>query len=219
MRRAVGLTVCLLVVGGCTPLWSQVDQFDIGSAGTPTITGNSGGSITATPVDTAMVVTVNFGELSPLNGNGLVRVVIPILLRTTAPFEVTATAGPASSGDPNAVRPTDIGFGIQNVRRLPAGRTAACMTVVAPFGNDPSMNRTLDPATGRTVYQSSLAQAGTPAVLLRGSRLSTGNIDRRKRDQNGWAFDVIITVVPQFYSSGSFNLVLTFNVGPGPSPC
>src|SRR4029453_10773126 len=87
--------------------------------GQPTITGAVGGSVTgSSDVRNDLVVTINFGEVSPLNTNSIVKVVVPIALRSNQPYQVAVSMSGLSNANAQAVQASDVGFGIQNLRKL-----------------------------------------------------------------------------------------------------
>lgn len=192
-------------------------RYAICSGGLPTITGDLGGSVSGSSIITSpLTVTVNFGELSPANPNGIVRVAVPVTIRSSDAYQVSVSVMGGVSGDPNAVQLSDIGFGVQNLRRLAAGKNCndSAQTISVPFDNDPSVtvNR-----SGRASYPSSLADVGTSTVILMGPRLSAA-ADVAQAD-NGWAFDAIFAVVPQYFAPGSFTLTVTFTIGAASCSC
>ena len=66
----------------------SAQALDISSGGQPTITGGVKGLVTGSAsVLNDLVVTVNFGEVSPLNPNAAVKVVVPIALRSNQPIK------------------------------------------------------------------------------------------------------------------------------------
>ena len=80
------LTV-LIFLAAALPASAQA--LDISSGGLPTITGSVNGSVTGNANVTGdLVVTVNFGEVSPLNTNSVVKVLVPIALRSNQPYQV-----------------------------------------------------------------------------------------------------------------------------------
>ena len=225
------LVVCLLVSGSLKPMLRNVaavpTKFDIGSGGMPTMSGNLGGSVTAnTSLLSDLVVTIDFGELSPLNQSGQVKVVVPIAIRSTAPYQVTVSVSPsgALSGDTNAVQLSDIGFGVRNLRSLGAHSTTCGgnSTIVNPFNNDPAQSAAINGSTARATYPSTVNTVGASSVVLFGPTLSifTNVADFRRDLDNGWVFDAILTIAPQYYSSGSFGpIVLTFSIGAASCTC
>jgi hypothetical protein len=88
----------------------------------------------------------------------------------------------------------------------------------SPFNNDPSTNITLD-VNGRATYASSLSNIGAATVILSGPKLTKGSITKHEPD-NGYIFDAVFTIKPQFYASGTFSATITFTISMGPNvPC
>jgi hypothetical protein len=225
------LVICLLVSGSLKPALRSAgaapNKFDIGSGGMPTMSGSLGGSVTANPsLLSDLVVTINFGELSPLNQSGQVKVVVPVAIRSTAPYQVTMSVSPtgALSSDPNAVQLSDIGFGIRNPRSLGAHSTTCGgnSTIVNPFNNDPAQSVSINGSTARATYPSTVGTLGASSTVLFGPTLSifTNVPDFKRELDNGWVFDAIFTITPGYYSSGSVGpVVLTFSIGAANCTC
>lgn len=216
--RAITLTIlsCLLTLCA-TASSASAQSFDISSGGTPTITGSLGGSVTGSSSSLQnLVVTVNLGELSPANTNNIVRVVVPVAVRSTGAYQVNASITGTINPDPQAVQATDAGFGVINVTRM--GTLApSCNNhlVRAPFNNDPSLTVTTA-ANGRAAYPSDLSDLLVSNVILSGPRLTTSNSLTRRND-NGYTFNVIIAIKPQFYSTGTSTATIILSIGSGPS--
>jgi hypothetical protein len=115
------------------------------------------------------------------------------------------------------VQASDIGFGARNMRQM--GNKAQDCTAPhlfsSPFGNDPSTNVTLD-ANGRAAYTSSLQNVSGSTTILTGPRLTKISITKHESD-NGYIFDAIFTIKPQYYVSGTFSATITFNISSGPN--
>ncbi|HEY0377183.1 MAG TPA: hypothetical protein VGC87_09515 [Pyrinomonadaceae bacterium] len=221
-RRAVtiALYTCLLLAASAASVSAQT--FDLSGGGQPTITGALGGSISGTSGTTQdLVVTVNFGEVSPANTNNLIKVVVPVAIRSTDPYQVTISVAGTFNSNTQAVQRTDLGFGVQNMRQMGIKSqdcTRSQHLFRSPFDNDPSFNVTLD-ANGRTAYTSSLQNVSGATVILSGPKLTKGSITKHEND-NGYLFDAIFTIKPQFYTSGTFNATITFTISAGPNvPC
>jgi hypothetical protein len=212
---AVFVLSCCLVLTATRP--GLAARYDIGSAGLPTIAGNVGGSVTGSSTLLAnLTVTVNFGELSPVNSNNIVKVVIPIAMRSDSAYKMAVTISGTQSADVNAVRFSDIGFGIQNLRSFGNAATACGVNsiIASPFNNDPSSTFTINGATGRAQYTSSLANLGASTQVLNGPQLSTNFGGSGSND--GWAFDAILAVKPQYYTPGGLSTItLTFTISSG----
>ena len=200
----------------------SAQALDISSGGQPTITGAVNGSVTGSAsVLNDLVVTVNFGEVSPLNPNAAVKVVVPIALRSNQPYQVSVSLSGFTNNASEGLQPSDVGLGIQNLRLLGgAGKICNKSTHIirSPFDNDPATAATVG-TNGRVVYPSSFATLSGATVILSGPELSKNN--RSKRQQSdGWVFDAVLTITPQFFSAGVSSATLTFSIAPGPNvPC
>jgi len=212
------LTALILVVA--QPAFAQA--LDISSGGLPTITGAVNGSVTGNADVTGdLVVTINFGEVSPLNSNSIVKVVVPIGLRSNQPYQVAVSMSGLTNANSEALQASDVGFGIQNLRKLGgAGETCTQSTHViqSPFNNDPAISFIIS-GNGRVAYPSSLASLSGSTVILSGPRLSKNNNPKRQ-PSDGWIFDAVFTLTPQFFVSGVSSATLIFTISPGPNvPC
>ena len=201
---------------------SYAQALDISSGGQPTITGSVNGSVTGSAsVLNDLVVTVNFGEVSPLNTNPIVKVVVPIALRSNQPYQVSVSVSGIGNANGQGLQASDIGLGIQNARLLGgAGQTCNQSThiIPSPFNNDPATAATVG-TNGRVAYPSSFASLSGSTVILSGPVLSKNNSSKRQQS-DGWVFDVILAVTPQFFSAGVSTATLVFTVSPGPNvPC
>ncbi|CAN5409387.1 hypothetical protein BH10ACI3_BH10ACI3_12240 [soil metagenome] len=194
---------------------------DISSGGVPSISGTLSGYVTgSSSVLNNLTVTVNFGEVSPLNTSNIVKVTVPVAVRSNQAYKVVATVTGGTNANAQAIQRTDIGFGITNWRAMGSNSrvcTNSSHIFYTPFNNDPSTNVTTN-ATGRVVYTSDLSDIGSSATILSGPRLSNGNNNRQNND--GYIFDAIFTLTPQFFATGSTTAVLTLTISAGPTaPC
>jgi hypothetical protein len=201
---------------------SSAQALDISSGGQPTITGTVGGSVTGSAsVLNDLVVTVDFGEVSPLNTNAIVKVIVPIALRSNQPYQVSVSLSGLNNGNAQALQASDIGFGLQNIRKLGgAGQDCNQSTHIirSPFANDPALNATIG-GTGRVTYPSSLANISGSTIILSGPELSKNNSSKRQQS-DGYVFDAIFTLTPQFFAAGVSSATLIFSIAPGPNvPC
>ena len=201
---------------------TSAQALDISSGGQPTITGAVSGSVTGSlNVTDDLVVTINFGEVSPLNTNSIVKVVVPIALRSNQPYQVAVSMSGLNNGNAQAVQASDVGFGIQNPRLLGgAGKicTQSTHIIRSPFNNDPAFTAAVG-TNGRVSYQSSLGNLSGSTLVLSGPELSKNNSSKRQQS-DGWIFDAIFTLTPQFFASGISSATLIFTISPGPNvPC
>lgn len=195
---------------------------DISSGGQPTITGALNGSVTGSAsVTNDLVVTINFGEVSPLNPNAIVKVVVPIAIRSNQPYQVSVTRSGLTNANAEAIQAADVGFGLQDLRLLGgAGKICNQSTHIirSPFNNDPANSVTAG-SNGRVAYASSLANLTGSTVILSGPELSKNNSSKRQQS-DGYEFDAIFTLTPQFFAAGVSSATLIFTISPGPNvPC
>lgn len=216
---AIIIFSCLLALCAANQTYAQQQSFDISSGGQPTISGALNGSVTgsSSALDN-LVVTINFGEVSPMNTSSVVKVVVPIAIRSTQPYQVTVSITNTSNIDPLAIQMTDIGFGTNNLRIL-GGKAQICNRsshiFYAPFNNDPSTTSTLN-ASGRVTYQSTLANISGATLILSGPKLTQGTGISRRTD-DAWVFDAVFVITPQYFASGTASATLTFNISSGPN--
>ena len=200
----------------------SAQALDISSGGQPTITGAVGGSVTGdASVLGDLVVTVDFGEVSPLNTNSIVKVVVPIALRSNQPYQVAVSVSGLSNANAQALQASDVGFGLQNIRVLGgAGKicTQSTHVIQSPFNNDPATSATVG-GNGRVTYPSALANLSGSTVILSGPQLSKNNSSKRQQS-DGYVFDAIFALTPQFFAAGVSSTTLIFSISPGPNvPC
>ena len=200
----------------------SAQALDISTGGLPTITGTVGGSVTGSAdVTNDLLVTVNFGEVSPLNTNSIVKVVVPIALRSNQPYQVAVSVSGLNNANSQALQASDIGFGIQNMRLLGgAGKicTQSTHLIQSPFNNDPATTASVG-GNGRVTYPSSLGNLFGSTVVLSGPILSKNNSSKRQQS-DGYIFDAIFTLTPQFFANGVSSATLIFSISPGPNvPC
>ena len=212
--------LCLLIACAATTISAQA--LDISSGGQPTITGTIGGSVTGSAsVLNNLVVTINFGEVSPANTNAIVKVVVPIGIRSTQPYQVSVSVAGLGNANPQALQASDIGFGATNIRAM--GNQSQVCTLSShifypPFNNDPASTVTIA-ANGRVTYQSSLSNIAGATVILSGPRLKKTNGQNRGTN-DGYIFDAIFAITPQFFAAGVSSATLTFTISAGPNvPC
>ena len=221
-RRAITTAIFACLLALCAAASASAQTFDLSSGGQPTITGALGGSTNGTFSTTQdLVVMINFGEVSPANNNNLVKVVVPIAIRSTDPYQVSVSLTGTFSGNLEAVQRSDIGFGVLNMRQMGI-KSQDCNSSQhlfrTPFNNDPSLNVTLN-ANGRAAYTSTLSNITSATVILSGPKLTKGSITKHEAD-NGYIFDAVFTIKPQFYASGTFSVTITFTISAGPNvPC
>jgi len=214
------LLMVVILVGVAQTTSAQA--LDISSGGQPTITGAVNGSVTGNAsVTSDLVVTINFGEVSPLNTNSIVKVIVPIAIRSNQPYQVAVSTTGLTNANAQALQASDVGLGLQNLRVLGgAGKicTQSTHIIRSPLDNDPAITATVG-ASGRVSYTSSLGNVSGSTVILSGPQLSKNNsINRQQSDV--YVFDAIFAVTPQFFATGVSSATLIFSISAGPNaPC
>jgi hypothetical protein len=219
MNWSIPILLCFISLASLGNIFAQA--LDISSGGAPTITGAKSGSVTGSSnVLNDLVVTINFGEISPSNLNNIVKVVVPIAVRSNQAYKVEAVIVGTANANPQAVQPTDLGFGVRNMRVM-GNQSRVCNNsnhiFYSPFNNDPTSNVTIN-ASGRAAYPSTANNILTTTTILSGPRLSNGNANRLTT--NGYIFDAIFAITPQYYAAGTTSATITFTISAGPNvPC
>lgn len=208
LTTAIAILVVLVAQASTTMAW-----WDIASGGAPTITGGVSGTVTgSSSTSTDLFVTINFGEVSPANTNSYVKVTVPVMVRADQDYRVTATISGGTNANAQALQRSDIGFGLNNMRRLTNGKVCnrSSHIIAGVFGNDPATNLFIS-ASGRVAFPSSLNDVTTGTLLLSGPTLGSKN----RNTDNGWAFDAIFVVAPQFFANGSTTATITLTISNG----
>ena len=211
----------LMVMASSIGTSADPNKHDIGSGGLATISSTAfGGSVVSDPgLHADLIVTVNFGEITPINTAPIIKVVIPVALRSRDDYQIAVSVAGTLGTEPDALKLSDIGIGIRNLRSLGA-RAEPCginSIIRAPYNNDPATSVTINPTTGRAQYPSSLATISATPIVLNGPNLSSSQGNWRRGTDNGYVFDLILAVVPQWYAAGTFNLTLTLTMSSGPN--
>lgn len=212
----------LVILIACVAPAISAQNFDISSGGQPTISGALSGSVIgSSSVLNNLAVTINFGELSPANSNSLVKVVVPIAIRGSQPYKIALTIAGLGNPNPQALQASDIGFGANNMHPM-GSKSSICTNsshiFSSPFGNDPAVTKTIA-ANGRATYQSTLSNISVSTVILSGPELTRNGNNNRDTD-DGYIFDAIFAITPQFYATGNSSATLTFTISSGPNaPC
>jgi hypothetical protein len=208
------LSLIFLVVGGVS--FAEAQSLDISTGGAPTISGHVSGSVSGiSDVTTDLSVTINFGEVSPLNPNNYVKVTVPIAIRSDRDYKVQATVTGGTNANVQALQRSDIGFGISNWRAM-GGNSRICTNsphiIYSPFSNDPTTTMSIA-ANGRVSFSSTLNNLSGATTLISGPPLSKG--DKKRKLDDAWIFDAIFVIAPQFFANGNTTATITFTISDG----
>lgn len=187
---------------------------DVASGGPATLTGSSGGAITGNTNkgDRLTTLTINFGDVSPLNTSAFVRAAVPLRLRSNVPYTLTVSTSGFTNADPLAMQPSDVGFGIDAApSRADPGVQPGADTVTPSMAGDPSLDPDQNPATSRWDFkpEKSFAYLLSPRVALQGPRIMQAVPPGLN---SGLILSIYFAIKPQFFSTGSFATQVTFTV-------
>ena len=216
MRKLrISIFIAAISLVGLGNLFAQTH--DISSGGLPTLTGSRGGSITGSSSTlNDLTVTINWGELSPLNTNGIIKATVPIGIRSIGAYQIAVSVTGGTSVNPQGLQKADVGFGLSRTFTRMGANSRTCSsadTFNPAITTDPTVGVTTN-AAGRTTYVSSLNTISGSTVILSGPDLS---LLPGRRTDNGWVISVVFAMTPQFYAAGTTSTTVTFTISPGPA--
>jgi hypothetical protein len=225
MTRSILLTLSLVIsavtclaqsTNGTVNISATVSKFvEINSGGAVTLTGNSGGGVTTDGiVNTPLAVSINLGELGPGNPSSFVTALVPLKLRSNAPYVLSMSATVNSSGSTsNRIGAADVGFGLGTITRTGTGVNTSGTDTNATSG-DPTLpaNGSVNVTSGRyefTAVRSNLSAFSSATTALNGvfimNAVPRSNI-------NGLTVPAFFAVKPQFFENGTTTISVTFTV-------
>lgn len=201
---------------GTVSMSATVSKFvEINSGGAVTLTGNLGGGVTTDGViNTPLAVSINLGELGPGNLNNFVTALVPLKLRSNAPYVLSVSATVNSSGtSASRIGPADIGFGLGTVSRTGTGVNSTGTDTNATSG-DPTLpaNGSVNATTGRyefTGVRSNLSAFASATTALSGPIIMNAV---PRSNGNGLTVPAFFAVKPQFFENGTTTISVTFTV-------
>jgi hypothetical protein len=201
---------------GTVSMSATVSKFvEINSGGTVTLTGNLGGGVTTDGViNTPLAVSINLGELGPGNPSNFVTALVPLKLRSNAPYVLSVSATVNSSGSSaSRIGAADIGFGLGTISRAGTGVNSTATDTNATSG-DPTLpaNGSVNATTGRyefTGVRSNLS-AFTAATTALSGPIIMNAVPRS--NANGLTVPAFFAVKPQFFENGTTTISVTFTV-------
>ena len=201
---------------GTVSMSATVSKFvEINSGGAVTLTGNSGGGVTTDGVaNTPLAVSINLGELGPSNTNNFVTALVPLKLRSNAPYVLSMSATVTSSGTTsNRIGAADVGFGLGTITRSGTGVNTGGTDTNATSG-DPTLsaNGSVNGTTGRyefTAVRSNLSAFSSASTALSGPFIMNAV---PRSNANGLTVPAYFAVKPQFFENGTTTISVTFTV-------
>ncbi len=211
------ITTCLgQSTTGTVSISATVSKFvEINSGGAVTLTGNSGGGVTTDGVtNSPLAVSINLGEVGPSNTNNFVTALVPLKLRSNAPYVLAMSATVTSSGSSaSRIGAADVGFGLGTVSRTGTGVNASGADTNATSG-DPTLpaNGSVNGTTGRyefTAVRSNLSAFSSATTALSGPIIMNAV---PRSNANGLTVPAYFAVKPQFFENGTTNISVVFTV-------
>jgi hypothetical protein len=195
---------------------ATVSKFvELNSGGAVTLTGNSGGGVTADGVaNSPLAVSINLGELGPGNTNNFVIAQVPLKLRSNAPYVLSMSATVTSSGTTsNRILAADVGFGLGSITRAGTGVHLTGTDTNATSG-DPTLpaNGSVNATSGRyefTGVRSNLGAFASSTTALNGAFIMNAV---PRSNTNGLTIPAFFAIKPQFFENGTTTISVTFTV-------
>jgi hypothetical protein len=201
---------------GTVTMSATVSKFvEINSGGAVSLTGNSGGGVTTDGViNNPLAVSINLGELGPSNTNNFVMAIVPLKLRSNAPYVLSMSATVTSSGSTsNRIGAADVGFGLGTITRSGTGVNTGGADTNATSG-DPTLpgNGSVNGTTGRyefTAVRSNLGAFSSATTALSGPFIMNAV---PRSNANGLTVPAFFAIKPQFFENGTTTISVTFTV-------
>jgi hypothetical protein len=201
---------------GTVSMSATVSKFvEINSGGAVTLTGNLGGGVTTDGVtNSPLAVSINLGELGPSNPNSFVTALVPLKLRSNAPYVLSVSANVTSSGaSASRIGSADVGFGLGTVSRSGTGVNSSATDTNATSG-DPTLaaNGSVNGTTGRyefTAVRSNLSSFSSATTALSGPIIMNAV---PRSNANGLTVPAFFAIKPQFFENGTTTISVTFTV-------
>ena len=200
---------------GTVTLSATVSKFvEINSGGAVTLTGNTGGGVTTDGVaNSPLAVSINLGELGPVNTNPFVTAQVPLKLRSNAAYVLSMSATVTSSGTTaSRITAADVGFGLGTVSRTGLGVNAGADTNAT--SGDPTLaaNGAVNGTSGRYEFnavRSNLSAFSSATTALNGSFIMNAV---PRSNGNGLTVPAFFAIKPQFFDNGTTTISVTFTV-------
>ena len=217
MTLSVAAVTCLgQSTTGTVSMSATVSKFvEINSGGAVTLTGNLGGGVTTDGVtNSPLAVSINLGELGPSNPNSFVTALVPLKLRSNAPYVLSVNATVTSSGTSTSrIGAADVGFGLGTISRSGTGVNSTGTDTNATSG-DPTLaaNGSVNATSGRyefTAVRSNLGSFASATTALSGPIIMNAV---PRSNANGLTVPAFFAIKPQFFENGTTTISVTFTV-------
>lgn len=202
--------------GTVTMSGSVSNYVDLTAAGAATLSGDSGGSVTTNNASGNPInVVADLGELGPSNTNSLVKLTVPIRVRSNVAYIVNMQATVNSGLATRGVTGNDVGFGVAPDARSGVGvNTAGTDTGIAVEPTD--SEGAADGTSGRWVWTAPAARLSSYSSA---SEIMSGAyvLDPvPASNTSAVTADTFFAIKPQFFESSSTTINVTYTIVANP---
>jgi hypothetical protein len=219
MKKSLTLLMMLLLVSALSAVVKAQNNVSLTSGGFIMVSGESPG----TPLSTQsaqgkpIAAQISFGDASP-SVNFSRRIIVKMPIRISASTNYKIEFQRLLIGD-NAVNPSDIGFGITNIRPQIIGsselrKDALNLNGANNFFNDPCTSPIIN---GRPKFLTTLENIGEdPTLVLTGvPTVASEKSDDVGKDETAILADLVFVLAPQYFdASKSSNLKINMTITP-----
>lgn len=202
--------------GTVTMSGSVSDYVDLTAGGGATLSGSSGGSVTTNNTSGNPInVVANLGELGPSNTNSLVKLTVPIRVRSNVAYIVNMQATVDSGLATRGVTGSDVGFGVAPDARSGVGvNTGGSDTGIAVEPTD--SEGAADGTSGRwgwTNAAARLSSYSTASSIMNGDYVldpvPTSNT-------SAVTANTFFAIKPQFFQTSNTTINVTYTIVANP---
>ena len=218
MKKSLILATMFLLLIALSTIANGQNKVSLTSGGFIAVSGENPGTplSTQSPAGRPIVAQINFGDTSP-SSFGARRIIVKMPIRISAKIDYKIEFQ-RSSLDDSSVNPSDIGFGITNVRRQRLdskdGKDDATNINAGKFLNDPASSPIIN---GKPNFMTTLKDIGeSPTLVLSGCPTTDSKESEEfEDDESSILVDLVFVLPAQYYDPGkSFNIRLNMTISP-----
>ena len=218
MKKSLILATMILLLMALSTIANGQNKVSLTSGGFIIVGGESPGTPLSTeaPAGRPVAAQIHFGDVSPA-ANGSRRIVVKLPIQISAKVNYKVEFQRFSLND-NSVKPSDIGFGITNIRQQKPGSNRAININAGKFLNDPASSPIIN---GKPRFATTLNDIGeSPTLILSGTPTTKLNEeDEDDKDESEGETTILVDLVfvlsAQYYDPNKpFNLRLNMTISP-----
>ena len=216
-QKSLILATMILLLITLSTIANGQNKVSLTSGGFIVVGGESPGTPLSTeaPGGRPVAAQIHFGDVSPA-ANGSRRIVkLPIQISAKVNYKVEFQR---FSLNDNSVKPSDIGFGITNIRQQKTGSNRPININAGKFLNDPASSPIIN---GKPRFATTLNDIGeSPTLILSGTptnKLNEEDEDDRHESEGATTIlvDLVFVLSAQYYDPNKpFNLRLNMTISP-----